>query len=119
MLGELRVALRSLLKSRGFTFSAILVIALCIGANTAIFSVVNGVLWRPLNFKDGARLVSVKEKLGNISPEAWPPSTPDYLFLAATARSFESIAAYTTREWELSGIDRSERIVGSRVTPSL
>jgi putative ABC transport system permease protein len=119
MFRELRIVVRSLLKSRGFTFSALLVIALCIGANTAIFSVVNGVLWRPLNFKNPDRLVLIKEKLGNFTPDAWPPSTPDYLFFASTAKSFDSISAYTTREWELSGTDRPERITGLRVTPNL
>ena len=106
-------------KARGYTAAALLVMGLCIGANTAIFSIVNGVLWRPLNFAAPDRLVSLTEKLGKLIQAQWPFSAPDYLFLEGQAKSFVSMAAYTTRDWELSGIDRPDRVTGLRAEPQL
>jgi putative ABC transport system permease protein len=57
MWNEVRLVLRSLAKTRGFTIAAVTVIALCVGANAAVFSVVYGVLWKPLRFPEPNRFV--------------------------------------------------------------
>lgn len=119
MLNELRIAFRSMCKARGYTVAALSVIALCIGANTAIFSIVNGVLWRPLPFATPNRLVSLTEKVGKLASSQWPFSTPDYLFLEQQTKSFGETAAYTLRDWELSGVERPDRITGLRTEPQL
>jgi putative ABC transport system permease protein len=116
---EVRVAFRSLSKARGFTVAAVAVIALCIAANTAIFGIVNAVLWKPMNFVAPERIVSISERFGTLHADGGSFSAPDYLFLASHSRSFTSMAAYNTREFELSGSDRPDRVTGARVTASL
>ncbi len=118
MWNDIKIGFRSLVKARGFSVAAVTVMALCIGANTAIFSVVNSVLWKPLSFPQPARLVAIKEVLSHFNLD-WGFSTPDYLFLKEQVRSFSSLGAYTGVNWEVSGIDRPARIDGDRVTPSL
>ncbi len=118
MWNDIRVGFRSLVKARGFSIAAVTVMALCIGANTAIFSVVNSVLWKPLSFPQANRLVAINEVLSPLNSD-WGFSAPDYLFLAQQVGSFSSLAAYTGMNWEVSGIDRPMRIDGDRVTPSL
>jgi putative ABC transport system permease protein len=113
---DLRYGIRMLVKSPGFTAVAVLTLALGIGANTAIFSVVNGVLLRPLPFKDSARLVSLRETIGKdrVNPVAYP----NYLDWRASSQSFEEMAAFTDAEFIVSGKDTADRIYGEQVTPS-
>jgi putative ABC transport system permease protein len=108
---DLRYAVRVLLKSRGFAIAAIAVLALGIGANTAIFSVVNTVLLRPMPFPDPDRLVEVFHvppaqsfpgiKLFSVSPA-------NYLDWRTLGKSFDGMAAYTSRQVALTGLDRPE-----------
>jgi predicted permease len=93
-LQDIRSALRTLRKNRGFAAAAICTLALGIGANTAIFDVINGVLLRPLPYKDPGRLVDVEQTLR--TGESWTFSYPDYLDLARQSRSLESMAAWRT-----------------------
>src|ERR1700677_1733022 len=111
-------ALRQLRRSPGFTTVALLTLALGIGANTAIFSVVNGVLLHPLPFHDPARLMMLDEK--------WMPRFPhfeatphDFLAWQEQSRSFDQLGAFVTTAFNLSEGDRSERISGARVTANL
>ncbi|MGH9582731.1 MAG: permease prefix domain 1-containing protein, partial [Bryobacteraceae bacterium] len=94
-LQDIRYALRTLRKNRGFAAAAICTLALGIGANTAMFDVINGVLLRPLPYRDPGRLVDVEQTLRK--GEFWTFSYPDYLDLARQSRSFESIAAWRNR----------------------
>jgi predicted permease len=111
-------ALRQLRRSPGFTAVALLTLALGIGANTAIFSVVNGVLLHPLPFHDPARLMMLDEK--------WMPRFPhfeatphDFLAWREQSQSFDQLGAFVTMAFNLSEGDRSERISGARVTANL
>ena len=111
---DIRYAVRLLLRSPGFTIVAALTLALGVGANTAIFSVVHGVLVKPLPYKDPDALLRVYEEL--------PPDTPEFavspaMFLEyrANTRAFESLAAFERSDLQLGG-ERPERLRGMRVT---
>jgi predicted permease len=108
---DLRYAVRVLFKSRGFALAAIGVLALGIGANSAIFSVVNAVLLRPMPFPDADRLV----KLYHVPPAKTFPgvsqfavSPANYLDWRDQAQSFEGMAAYTNRQSAVTGFERPE-----------
>src|ERR1051325_3315547 len=107
-------AIRVLRKAPGFTASAIAVLALGIGANTAIFTVVNAVLLRPLPFPEPSRLV----RLWHVPPERSFPgmkifavSPANYLDWKAQSHSFESMAAYNQRNANLTGRDHPESVI--------
>jgi putative ABC transport system permease protein len=115
---DLRFAARLLRKNPGFTAVAVLTLALAIGANTAIFSVVNGVLLRPLPFPEPERLFRVMRKESD--EKTTPVSVPQYAFLAAQARPFSKLTAYPAINsgFNLSGEGPPERVLGTRVTQS-
>jgi putative ABC transport system permease protein len=93
MLADLRYALRTLAASRGFTSAAVLTLALGIGANTAIFTAVYGVLLKPLPYSDPNGLVRISEtRRGG----AWNVSYPNYLDWRARNHVFESMAIFNT-----------------------
>src|SRR5439155_3217503 len=97
MLNDFRFAFRQLVKQPGFTFIAILVLALGIGANTAIFSVVNVVLLRPLPYPHSEQLVLLREKLtGPSGFESGSVSYMNYLDWHAAQRSFTDLALART-----------------------
>jgi putative ABC transport system permease protein len=113
---DVRYGLRMLRKSPGFTLAAVLTLALGIGANTAIFSVVDAVLLRALPFKDAGRLVLLREtnaRVGRVSV-----SYPDFLDWRKQARSFSSMAAVGNIEFDLTGAGQPEDIAGYRVSPN-
>ena len=93
MISDFRHALRLLLKSPGFTLIAVITLTLGIGANSAIFSVIDTVLLRPLPFPKPNELALVWGKSAEISRES--QSYPDYLDFREQAKSFTSLAAYT------------------------
>ena len=113
-LDDIRYALRTMLKSPGFTAIAVLALALGIGANTAIFSVVNSVLLRPLPYKDPGRLVHVHRMQAPI--ERGPISRPDFFDWRDKQEVFSEIGAYHFQILNLIGSDQAEKIVGARVT---
>ena len=114
---DLRFGARLLLKSPGFTAVAILTLALAIGANTAIFSVVNGVLLQPLPFPEAGRLFWVVRR--NVtSGRPGPISAPQYDFLRSQEQPFSKLTAYPVINsgFNLSGDGLPERVSGARVT---
>src|SRR5882672_4403954 len=117
LLQDLRYGARMLRKNPGFSLIAALTLALGIGANTAIFSVVNAVLLRPLPFNDPERLVMV----WNRGPEAaggdrTPLAVADLLDWRAQSRSFSEIGAFRYMMFNYSGGDSPERIQAAGVT---
>ena len=113
MLNDLRHSLRSLLKSPGFTALAILALALGIGANTAIFSVVNGVLLQPLAYADPDRLVVI------LHDGKYPVAPADYLDWRKQSRSFDGMAAAQVWGATLTGRDRAEALPGMQVSANM
>ena len=119
LLHDIRYSLRMLRKSPGFTAVAVLTLALGIGANSAIFSVVNAVLLRPLPFKDPERLVRVWGKFEKEGiPKNWI-SQPELLDLNQMSESFDDIAAYDATGVNLTGNQEPVRVNSASVNASL
>jgi ABC-type antimicrobial peptide transport system permease subunit len=112
---DVRYGLRMLRRSPGFTGVAVLTLALGIGANSSIFSVVNAVLLRPLPYKDPDRIVWVTEVVPAFN-NAEHVSGPDFLDWCEQNQVFEQIAAYDSGEINLTGQDEPERIRYGRVS---
>ena len=104
-LQDLRYAVRTLRRTPGFTVAAVACLALGIGANTAIFSVINGVLLRPLPFRDPAALVMVWERDPREGQDRNVVSPANYLDWRAQSSVFTDIAAYIDWRANLTGID--------------
>ena len=116
---DLHYGLRMLVKNPGFTAVAVIALALGIGANTAIFTVVNTVLLRPLPYKDPERLVMVFE---DSSKHGFPRDTPtvaNFIDWRDQNQVFESIAAISGETFNLTGVGDPERLIGCRVSASL
>ena len=113
-LQDLRYGLRRLAKSPGFTVVAILTLALGIGANSAIFSVVNGVLINPLPFRHADRLVSLFQDMPDF-PEG-SISYPNFLDWQRDNRSFESMAAYRWANGTITGVGQPENVPARSVS---
>jgi predicted permease len=114
---DLRYGLRVLLKSPGFTLVAVLTLALGIGANTAIFSVVNGVLLRPLPYPEADRLVYVGQQYPKDGLAG--SGEPKFLFWREQSRSFEALACYSNfggAGGNLAGGHEAEYVSGLRVS---
>lgn len=117
MLNDIQNAFRQLLNSPAFSFVAICTIALGIGANTAIFSVVNGILLNPLPFPNASRLVVLYQKLPDFKDGSI--SYPNFLDWQRMNRSFTALAAYRPSEYNLSGTDEPEHLHGEMVSAGL
>ncbi len=120
LLQDVRYAVRMMSRRPGFTATAITVLALGLGASTAVFSVVYSVLMRPLPFERPGELVALLEGLPHLhSSAAAGVSPPDYLAYRERQRSFTQIAAYKNATFELSGNGEPEQRVALRVAASL
>ncbi|HEY7001192.1 MAG TPA: ABC transporter permease [Candidatus Udaeobacter sp.] len=118
-MSDFRYALRQLVKSPGFTIVAILTLALAIGANTAVLSLVNALLLRPLPYNAPNNLVLLWERFPPQGLERIPVSAPEYLDYEKQAASFEKIAAFNYAAYNLTTGDVPERVSGAVVSPSL
>src|SRR5215469_12077209 len=108
LLRDLRIGVRTLLRSPGFSILAILVMALCIGATTSLFTVVRSVLLKPLPFRDPDRLVMIYEHFRDPSMNAWQfnynaVAPADYYDWRAQTHGFEDMAAVRYAQFTLTG----------------
>ena len=119
LLQDLRFGLRMLAKSPAFTIAAVLTLGLGIGANAAIFSVVYGVLLRPLAYRDAGRIALV---FMNFSPQNSPRgnlSLADYFDWKAQNRCFDAIGLYANGVQEITGDATPEQVISAHVTANL
>src|SRR5215218_8194505 len=115
---DIRYALRNLLKRPGFTFIAVLTLALGIGANTAIFSAINALLLKPLPFPELDRVVAIWDKLPSRGLMHNEVAIANYLDWQSQSQSFEQLAVYRWWSANLTGVDTPERIQGFLVSPN-
>ncbi|MGB8340323.1 MAG: ABC transporter permease [Chthoniobacterales bacterium] len=119
---DLRFAIRQLIKSPGFAAIAIIALALGIGANTAMFSVVNAILLRPLPFPQSDRLTMIWQTNPEVAKMGFPlapTSVPDFQDWRAQAKSFEAISTIDGWTTNLTGSEEPERLSGARVSANL
>ena len=114
LLQDLRYGLRMLASHAGFTIVAVLTLALGIGANTAIFSVINGVLLQPLPYRDPGRLVIMGERTPEF--DMMSVSYPNFLDWQRESRSFESLGALRWTAYDLTGSGTPEHLDGKMVS---
>jgi predicted permease len=117
LIQDLRYGLRTLARNPGFTAVAILALALGIGANTAIFSVVNGVLLRPLPYPDPERLMMIYEKTLDFSQNS--VSYPDFLDWQRENHSFTDMACFRRNDFNFTGSGQPEHLQGEHVSAGL
>src|SRR6266496_5172627 len=113
MLNDLRFAFRLLLKNPAFTVVALVAIALGIGANTAVLSLVNALLIRPLPYRDPARMVLMLEHFRAQHLDAIPVSAPEFVDYQTNCRTLEKMAVFQPGTFNFAGGDRPERIFGA------
>jgi predicted permease len=118
LLRDIRYGVRSLLKRPGFTAIAVITLLLGIGANTAIFSVVNAVLLRPLPYSDPGRLTQLWEAKSKQGRNEIPASYPNFSDWRDRNQVFEQVAAYSDWSFNLTGVGEPERIRSSIVSPA-
>jgi hypothetical protein len=116
---DVRHAVRALVKAPVFTAVTVVTLALGIGANSAIFSLVNAVLLRPLGYVESERLILIYEGFRGSPLAKAGVSPPDFIDLTTMQRSFSSVGAYRTQQYELSGAGEPEQITGVRVSASV
>lgn len=112
---DLRYGVRVFVKTPGFTAAAVIALAVGIGANTALFSVVNGVLLRPLPYRDPNRLVVVS-LLNDKTQETFPLCDADFLDWRAQNQAFTDISAFSGNRFNLTGTGVPEQVMGDVVT---
>ena len=115
---DLRFSLRTLARNPAFTVAAVLALALGIGANTAIFSVVNAVALRPFPWKNPGRLVRIWESAPRLGWPRFSTSIPNFIDWRAQNQVYEEIAAWRGAEMNLTGLEEAQRVEGGAVTAS-
>jgi len=118
LLQDIRYGVRSLSKRPSFVVIAVITLGLGIGSNTAIFSVVNAVLLKPLPFKDPERIVMLWGVLPQYAGASLPASAGNYLDFAKESKSFEHVSAFRQWSWQLTGGLEPEQLQGARVSAS-
>jgi predicted permease len=116
LLQDLSFGLRMLRKNFGFMVVAIVTLGLGIGANTAIFSIVNGVLLNPLPYHEPGRLVALYSRTANF--DRYSISYPNFLDWVRDNHTFSALAAYVQDDFNLNGSGEPERVPGERISAS-
>jgi predicted permease len=122
VLQDIRYALRQLRKSPGFALTAILTLAFGIAATTAIFSIVEGVLLRPLPFTDQKTLVTLGDELETSGADALPSpavAAPEIASYTRDTRAFSGLGGYAQTGYELAGAEESAQVSATRLTASV
>ena len=117
ILQNLRYGLRTLRKSPAFALIAVVTLALGIGANTAMFSIVNGVLLRPLPYENPGRLLRLASSMPQFNDAS--VSYPNFLDWQQRSRSFEQLALYRNDTWTLTGLSTPERLRGEMTSAAI
>ena len=117
ILQDLRYGLRTFRKTPGFAVIAVITLALGIGANTSMYSIVNGVLLRPLPYANPDRLM----RLATSTPQFKDGSVsfPNFLDWQQRSRSFEQLALYRNDNWTLTGVPTPERLRGEMASAAI
>ena len=110
LLRDLRHAIRNLLRTPGFALVTVFTLALGIGANTAIFSVVNAVILRPLDYPRPDRLIYISSQFPQMGFDQFWVSPPEFLEFQERAKSFSVVGAFTTGQANLTAPDRPRRL---------
>ena len=121
LVNDVRYAVRSLLRTPGFTIAAVLTLAIGIGANTAIFSIVDHVILRPLSYEDPDRLYVIHEavpRLAHVAP-AIPVSANHFVEWKRGANAFEQMALLESVSLNLTGTGEPEQLQGARASAGL
>jgi len=116
---DFRYGLRSLASRPGFTLAAVLTLALGIGANTLVFSLISGMYLKPLPYRDDAALVDIEDTYPKMGLAAVGMSIPDYLDRRTQVPALADSALYTDQSFNLAENGAPERVAGIRATPSL
>jgi predicted permease len=119
LLNDLRHAARNLLRTPGFAVVTILTLALGIGANTAIFSVVNAVILRPLAYPQPDRLVYISSQFPQMGFDQFWVSPPEFLEFQERTRAFAVVGAFTTGQANLTASDRPRRVNSGQAAATL
>jgi predicted permease len=119
MVDDVRFALRLMGRHKTFTMAVVVTLALGIGANTAIFAMVYGVLLRPLPYATGARLVRVSEVHPGGTPVVRSPMLSNMTYYGWQPRTLEGLAAYRAQEFTVVRDGAAERVDGASVSPAL
>jgi predicted permease len=120
ILQDLRYGIRMLLKRPGFTLIAVLTLSLGIGANTAVFSIINAILLRPLPYQEPDRLAYIKEELPSMGPELMGGvSHPEFLDYKNGNQSFSGLAGFISIGVNMTGLAVAERLQAMRVSADL
>jgi putative ABC transport system permease protein len=118
-LRDIRYGLRGLLKRPGFSVIALVTLALGIGANTAIFSVVNTVLLRPLPYREPGRLVMIWGNFRSLNMMRLGASAPEFVDFKNQGNAFSNLAAFRQMSFNITGEPGPQRVSGLRVTTEL
>ncbi len=119
LLQDLRYGLRTLAARPGFTIAALLTLALAIGANTLVFSLIDGVYLQPLPYRNDATLIDVENSYPKMGLALAGVSIPDYLDRSTQVPAIASSALYSGDSFNLAENGAPERVRGTRATPSL
>src|ERR1700677_1020522 len=111
-----RYALRNLRRDPFLALAATLTLAVCIGANTAVFSVANSILIRPLPYPDSDRIDWISERSGPAQQDV--VAAPDYFALREQNRIFDDVGAFSPMRVSWTGIERPEQLDAATVSPS-